>query len=257
MSASPLVLMYHGIATVPAHDDPDNLFVPVEHFREQLRMVREDLGYEIVSEDQYVAHLLLGARLPRRSCLLTFDDGYASVLHHAAPVLAEQGAPAVAYVSPRLIREAQPPARHAELEYLRPQDLVALQDAGVAIGCHSSGHDSMIGMNSQELAAATAGAREEILRLVGTAPRTFAYPFGDHDLPARQAVLSAGFSLAFATYTGSSIFSIPRVDINTTDTPRTFRLKCNRLYPAVRKRAGSVAGLRRLMHQAVGYADRV
>jgi peptidoglycan/xylan/chitin deacetylase (PgdA/CDA1 family) len=58
-------------------------------------------GFDVWSVDDAVA-LLLGERLPPRSgrevAVITFDDGYRSVLRHAGPLLHARGLPAAMYV---------------------------------------------------------------------------------------------------------------------------------------------------------------
>ena len=44
---------------------------------------------------------------PERSCLIAFDDGYASVLREAAPVLAEHGFGAIVFVTTGLVGRAR------------------------------------------------------------------------------------------------------------------------------------------------------
>lgn len=107
MSAAPVVLMYHGLGTVPAHQDPDNLFVPVDTFARQVDRLLQR-GYHVLGEREFIAWLD-GAPTPSRSALLTFDDGLVSVLEDAAPLLAERGLPSIAYVSP--VWPAPDPAR--------------------------------------------------------------------------------------------------------------------------------------------------
>jgi hypothetical protein len=54
--------------------------------------------YVPVSLDDVLAWFETGAALPARAMLLTFDDGFQSVLTHAAPVLRRYRVPAVLFV---------------------------------------------------------------------------------------------------------------------------------------------------------------
>lgn len=254
MSRPPVVLMYHGLGTVPAELDRPNNFVPVDAFVAQLdRLVAR--GFTVIDEETYLT-ILDGGPGPSHPVLLTFDDGLVSVLEDAAPVLASRGMPAVCYVSPGLLGQQPGPDDHDLLELLDADGYRELQDAGVTIGCHSWGHDAMAGMDAPVLAQATAEARAEVERLVGRVPRTFAYPYGIHDEAARQAVQRAGFEAAFATYEGTGRYAVTRVDVNATDTPRSFDLKLTRIYPATRRALALAPGVRRLAHRMVGHAER-
>lgn len=85
------VLLYHRIDR--ALHDPLLLSVTPQHFREHLKVLAE-LG-EVVPLDQLIK------RRPRsRRFAITFDDGYRDNLSNAAPILAEESAPATVFVVP-------------------------------------------------------------------------------------------------------------------------------------------------------------
>ena len=75
-------------------------------FRAQLAHLID--RYHIVTGQQ-VAHASLGGpRLPARAVWITFDDGHPAVFRVGAPILAEFGITATAYVCPGLVETQQP-----------------------------------------------------------------------------------------------------------------------------------------------------
>jgi len=86
------VLAYHDI------DRPENF---ARHLDLLLRVMRP------IGLDEVLA-AWAGEPLPPRSVLVTFDDGYRSVLDHAAPMLAEREIPAVAFVIANLLGSEEP-----------------------------------------------------------------------------------------------------------------------------------------------------
>jgi peptidoglycan/xylan/chitin deacetylase (PgdA/CDA1 family) len=88
-----LILGYHRVAAagVGAH----GLRVSPEHFAEQLAVVKQLC--QPVSLAQLVNGLFNG-NLPRRAVALTFDDGYADILHQARPWLDYYAVPATVFV---------------------------------------------------------------------------------------------------------------------------------------------------------------
>ena len=88
----PLVLMYHAVGARGALEDPFCLFVPQDRLHEQLATLLAR-GWTPLTLDTY----LHGAR-PPRSLLVTFDDGYRSVLDKGLPVLRELQVPATVFV---------------------------------------------------------------------------------------------------------------------------------------------------------------
>jgi peptidoglycan/xylan/chitin deacetylase (PgdA/CDA1 family) len=98
IQANALVLVYHRIAE-PLDPDPWGLCVAPEHFAEQLAVLKREA--EVVP----LAGLRRAARrgFSRPCVALTFDDGYADVLHRALPLLERHGLPATVFVPTGLV----------------------------------------------------------------------------------------------------------------------------------------------------------
>jgi len=97
------VLMYHKVNDIP--DNPTT--VPVARFDEQLEQLAE-LGYQVVALDAVLDHYTLGAPLPRKAVLITFDDGYRDIVENALPVLDKHGYPAVIFVPVAFMGDPMP-----------------------------------------------------------------------------------------------------------------------------------------------------
>lgn len=80
------VLMYHHFSDGP---EP-GATVTGGRFREQMAALR-DAGFQTVTLPQVRDYVYSGAPLPEKPVLITMDDGYASNLAIAAPVLEEMG----------------------------------------------------------------------------------------------------------------------------------------------------------------------
>ncbi|MEL7157296.1 MAG: polysaccharide deacetylase family protein [Actinomycetota bacterium] len=87
------VLMYHGIGRVGI--DPWGLFVSPENFAQHLRVLNELTNPTTLDGLSVAAS---GGRPVDRAVAVTFDDGYANVLHEAEPILAANGVPATLFV---------------------------------------------------------------------------------------------------------------------------------------------------------------
>ncbi|MDD6088778.1 MAG: polysaccharide deacetylase family protein [Desulfovibrionaceae bacterium] len=79
------VLMYHYVSRWPSATA-----VTPEHFEDQCRGMAEN-GWRGISLEEAEAFFLRGERLPPRSVLITFDDGYLDNYVHAWPVLQQYG----------------------------------------------------------------------------------------------------------------------------------------------------------------------
>jgi peptidoglycan/xylan/chitin deacetylase (PgdA/CDA1 family) len=84
----------------------------------------------------------------------------------------------------------------------RPLDFTALarlQAAGLTIGSHTRTHALLAGRDDATLRAELHGARRELEAHLGAPIRHFAYPDGQFDPRAVQAVADAGYTLGFTT----------------------------------------------------------
>lgn len=85
------VLMYH-------HVSPQQGFINCSpaNFEDQLRWLKSK-GYTSLTADQFAGHLN-GKSVPRRSVLITFDDGYLDNWVYASPLLQKYGFNAVLFI---------------------------------------------------------------------------------------------------------------------------------------------------------------
>jgi len=92
---SAIVLTYHRVADLSS--DPQLLAVGVRHFEEQMRLLSK--SYHTMTAGELFESMAGRRRIPDRTVVITFDDGYADTLQNAAPVLAEHGLCATVFVS--------------------------------------------------------------------------------------------------------------------------------------------------------------
>lgn len=90
--AGPLILIYHRVSD--AGSPASGLSVTPEHFAEHLAVLCRRF-----EPRRLEAVLAAGRRLRRPAVAVTFDDGYADVLHRAKPLLERFGVPATVFVS--------------------------------------------------------------------------------------------------------------------------------------------------------------
>jgi peptidoglycan/xylan/chitin deacetylase (PgdA/CDA1 family) len=251
----PLVLMYHGFGTRTARADPHNLFVPADALEQQLASLLRR-GYRPLDQAAFLAGLRRG-HWPRRSFLVTIDDGYVSTVEVAAPVLGGLGVPALLFALPGMLGATStwiPEMPGGAL--LDGEELRRLPGLGIDLGVHGWDHRSMVGSSDADLHHQTVAARSALAEITGSEPELFAYPFGYHDAAARRAVAAAGYSGAFAIYDSAGPFALPRVDVNALDTPRTFALKTSGWFPRLKATLDRAPSVRRLGHSLLGTARR-
>jgi peptidoglycan/xylan/chitin deacetylase (PgdA/CDA1 family) len=186
------VLVYHGLAPQAR----GRLVLAARAFAEQMRYLKAQ-GYRVVRLRDLVEFVALHRQLPRRSVVLTFDDGYKSFLLYARPVLKELGFPATLFVYTDYVGSS----RNA----LGWDDLRRLAGEGFEIEAHSKSHEDLrrgaIESSEQYARRMQAELRDPLAafkRQLGQSPRVLAYPYGESNAALLQFVREAGYVAAFS-----------------------------------------------------------
>lgn len=244
----PTVLMYHGFSRGYRTDDPYDLNVSDDNVTAQLGHLQGQ-GWKALDLDGYLRALDTNG-LPGRSYLVTIDDALQSVADVGADVLAAAGVPSVLFTPPGLLGQTTRWLDQQPNEpILSAAGLRELSDAGMEMGVHGWDHETMAGMSEVDLRRNTVTARETVADVTGVLPRAFAYPFGDYDERAIQAVARAGYEVAFSVYTDAGQHAISRVDVKPDDSLRAFRLKLVPRYRLLWRAVGVAKPVRRLLRR--------
>lgn len=211
-----LLLTYHAIGPGPAP-----LCVDLELFRTHADVIAAS-GRRCVTVRELAAELATGGT-HEPLVALTFDDGFASVVEAAVPVLLDRGLTATVYcVGGHL-------GGMSDWHSLRPgafvsrlagaADLADVASHGIEIGSHGVRHTPLTGADDATLSDEVVGSRVLLEDTVGTAIHTFAYPYGA--LPSeRGARMVADVYDAACTTRLSAVgpgtlpYFLPRVDVH-------------------------------------------
>jgi glycosyltransferase involved in cell wall biosynthesis/peptidoglycan/xylan/chitin deacetylase (PgdA/CDA1 family) len=246
-----VVLGYHAIADLAGEGVLCEYGVPPERFGAQLDALRR-AGWSFVDLERLRAGLRGESDLPKQAILLTFDDGYESVLTQGAPLLTSRGVPAVLFaLTDKIGGNNDWDGSRRALPLLDEEGLRALAGAGVAIQSHGATHRRLTELDPAELEGELRGSKER-LRSIGLAePVAFAYPYGVCSPKVAAAVKGAGYELAFTVRPGAADdsedpYALPRVEVLAADGPRTVRIKtCTANWPGwLRRRLLRLLGTR-------------
>lgn len=90
-----VILLYHRVTKLPL--DPQRLTVTPEHFDAHLKVLKRN--FNVLRIDDFTELVLKGKGFPKKSVVITFDDGYADNHLEARPVLEENDLQALFYVA--------------------------------------------------------------------------------------------------------------------------------------------------------------
>ena len=210
--ARALILTYHAVESGPAP-----LCCSPELFRAQLDEI-------VASGAQVVTVSTLAERLAEPDgtfVALTFDDGFASVLEHALPALAERKLAATVYcVAGRLGgRNDWPSARPGGFvsDLLSAGDVGKLAEAGIEVGSHGFLHAPLRISRGEQLEQEIVGSKDALEVLLRRPVRSFALPYGAAPTPAGRALLEHTYATVCTTRAalagaGTDLQALPRID---------------------------------------------
>ena len=185
------ILVYHNLAP----QSTGRLVLGVDAFGEQMRYLKRE-GYRVVTLAEFVEWLRLKRQLPKKSVVLTFDDGYQSFRNHAYPVLKELGFPATLFVYTDYVG--------ASRNALSWDDLKSLVAEGFDVQAHSKTHADLrraAGETDAQYARRMQAELTEPARLfqrqLGRGVPFLAYPYGRFDDALLARVREQGYAAAF------------------------------------------------------------
>ena len=159
-----------------------------------------------------------------RDLAITFDDGLTTVATNAAPILAEYDIPWSLYV---VANWADGDHGFGDGLLLGWREIERLASQGATIGSHSMTHPNFGSLGLEQATHELAASRAVIESRLGSAPASFAIPFGQSGNWRREAAAAArqaGYTYVYAQAEETRpIDTTPRTFITRWDTDRVFR----------------------------------
>lgn len=174
-------------------------------FAQQLDWLAKN-GYRVIRLAQLVGFLEGREALPRRSVVITIDDGYESVHRVALPLLRRHRFPATLFVYTDFIGAG------GALSWAQLHELVA--SGLVDVQAHSKSHRNLLdrpagegeGRYRQLLEAEARVPRELLEKRLPVAVRHFAYPYGDANELVLEALAQQHYQLGVTVNPGGNAF---------------------------------------------------
>jgi peptidoglycan/xylan/chitin deacetylase (PgdA/CDA1 family) len=183
------ILCYHNLGP----QTRGRLLMSASAFEEQMRYLKRE-GYHVITIKEFLEFSALRQQLPRKTVILTFDDGWRSFKEYAYPILKELEYPATLFIYTDFVG-----ARIA----LSWAELKELAQEGFDIQAHSKTHDDMRRKSTESDEEYRRRMQLELVQplalfqqRIGQLPRILAYPYGSHDEDVVKRVREAGYVAA-------------------------------------------------------------
>lgn len=203
-------LMYHQV--LKDESRAGKYIITPNELESDLAYLSEN-GYVSVLPSQLVRIREQGGRLPEKTVIITFDDGYETGLYYVLPLLKKYGMKAVINVVGSYTDEysrINEEGKHLSYAYLTWNEIKTLSDSGyVEIGNHTydmhSNNGDRNGCARKEnesdeqyrtvLYEDVARLSDKLQQVTGKRPVAFAYPFGSLSEGSAEIIGSAGISV--------------------------------------------------------------
>ena len=205
-------LRIDGIQTIPilvyhrfSEDCSSPLCVSRRLFEDQMRYLKEN-GFRVISPDELLDFLRYKQGLPRKSVLITMDDGYRSVYKIAYPILKKYGFTATLFIYTNFVGVSKMAITWDQLKEMKAD--------GFAIGSHSISHSDLTlhqdGETKTDWMARVnkelSGSKKIIDKKLRQNTYILAYPYGKYDEQSVKIARNAGYKIAMSVERGGNPF---------------------------------------------------
>ena len=200
-------IMYHrfGDSRYPSTNIKKNQFM--EHINELLKP-----KYNVISIEKALLAINNIEAAKDRSVVITIDDAYTSVYNYAWPILKKHNLPFTLFVSTDVID-------NRTTGYMNWEQIRTLRDNGVSIGSQTKSHPHMFKLSKDNIIEELLISNKRFIDEIGSAPKIFAYPYGEYNLEVIEQVKLHGFVAAFGQHSGVAhkslgMYELPRFAMN-------------------------------------------
>jgi peptidoglycan/xylan/chitin deacetylase (PgdA/CDA1 family) len=195
------ILCYHRFD--PGCESP--LCISGELFEHQMAYLRDN-GYRVITPEQLLNFLAYKFPIPKKSVMITIDDGYRSAYDVAYPILKKFGYPATLFVYTNYVGVSKKAVTWEELRELKSN--------GFTIGSHTIMHSDLSKQGPHEseityqrrLRSELFDSKRIIDKHLHQDTFFFAYPFGRVNPQALEMTRKAGYRLAATVNRGGNAF---------------------------------------------------
>lgn len=207
------ILMYHYIEPESPGQSAlrRGLGVTPKNFDEQMKWLYDN-GFKTLTLSQYFSLIADQKDIPKKTVLLTFDDGYRDFFENAAPILLRYNMTATVFI---ITDSMGYPA------YMDWDQVKLLSSEGFEFGSHSLTHPNLRNLKDGNLKDEVEQSKKKIEDEIGKNVNFFCYPSGAFDDRVEKATREAGYRGSLTTMNGyrvsnKNMFELPRFRITHT-----------------------------------------
>ena len=188
------IMMYHNVNYT--QEARANTVSP-ENFERHMAYLKTH-GFQVISFNDFVSRINAGGPIPKKSVVITFDDGYEDNYQYAFKILKKYGFPAIVFLPSDFVNTRG---------YMTWEQIKEMRESGITIGSHTRRHIYLPDLPMEEMREEIKGSKSILERQLGVTVDYFAYPIGGFSEQIKQMVREAGYKAAAATNRGYDRFN--------------------------------------------------
>lgn len=183
------VLCYHAIRKPPANADDNlkTLYVTPENFKKQMQYLKDN-NYFTMTMDEFYDYYKNNSKIPEKSVLITFDDGYEDNYTNAYPVLKELGLKATVFMISGNIG--------TDL-YMTKEQLIEIDKNGFDVQSHTVTHSRLSELSYTKQVKELKDSKSALEKLLNKEINFIAYPESKFNDDTKKACKETSYKLGF------------------------------------------------------------
>ena len=179
------IFVYHDVVKDESEVKFDYMQTTTDTFEKQINGLK-NVGYHFITYEDLVQYKNGNKKLYKKSCILTFDDGYKGVYENAYPIAEKYNIPFTMFVITENMNTS---------ECITWEQAKEMKNSGmVTIASHSINHPEFTNLSTEEAVNNVNKSYEIIEQNLGKDNvKVFTYPYGLHTKEQLQALKEEGY----------------------------------------------------------------
>lgn len=194
--------------------------VTPENFKAQMNYIKDN-GYTTITLDDLYQYLNGSKKVPKKSIVITIDNGYSSIYRYAYPTLKELNFKATIFISSDSINSK---------DYLKNNELKDMVNNSIDIESNSTKDEILSNLSVSSQNTSLANSKKSIQDITGKEVKYLAYPQGKCSESTKKAAKDSGYLMAFNLANKladkkDNLLNVDRLFITKADTLESFMQK--------------------------------
>jgi len=212
MNSTP-ILGYHSI-----DDSGSSISIAPSQFGKQMNFLYKN-EYKTITLKDYLDSIMMNQPTPRKSIVLTFDDGYKNNYDIAFPILRVFGFTATIFLVTGFMGKTDSWEKDkgiADFPLLSWNEVLEMKKYGIDFQPHSHSHLLLTNLTGDEIKAEVVRSKKEIESRLNKKAEVFCYPYGKYGDKVIKILKDLGFKAGVTTrfgwnYKPIDLFKIERI----------------------------------------------